>query len=152
VLSNPAYVVDLGTGALLWVSIGCGITSVLNPLLGFVAGLRYGGTAVVAASVVSLILGYLTVLIAYHVQNSVPFPDLLPKSGGAVVLACAVGTGLSLLATTRMGHVARESQAALTTTTVGACGILIAPMWLHPWRKRASEWLFSNFLPGGQRE
>jgi O-antigen/teichoic acid export membrane protein len=46
ILSNPAYVVDLGAGALRWVSIRCACTAILNPALGYFAGKYFGGAAV----------------------------------------------------------------------------------------------------------
>lgn len=91
ILSNRAYVVDLGTGALRWVSIGCATTAILNPALGYFAGRYFGGAAVVAVSAFSLILGYAIVLAAYHLENRVPLAQLAPRDGGGIVLASVVG-------------------------------------------------------------
>ena len=82
VLANPAYVMDLGTGSLRWVSVGCISTAVLNAGLGFLYGWRFGGSAVVVAAAFSLATGYLIVLAAYHIENRVPFNCLLPKESG----------------------------------------------------------------------
>ena len=72
VLTNPAYVMDLGTGSLKWVSAGCAVTAILNAALGYLGGRYWGGTAVVAASAFSLAVGYVIVLAAYHSQTGVP--------------------------------------------------------------------------------
>lgn len=90
-LSNPAYVVDLATGALRWILIGCATTAVLNAALGFAAGTVFGGTAVVAAAVFSLMAGYAIVLVSYHVENGVPFAQLLPRESAGIVLTSLAG-------------------------------------------------------------
>jgi O-antigen/teichoic acid export membrane protein len=91
VLTSPAYVVDLGTGALRWVSAGCISTAILNAGLGFLAGWRLGGPAVVVAAAFSLASGYAIVLVAYHLENRVPFAQLLPKESGGVLFTSFVG-------------------------------------------------------------
>ncbi len=91
VLTNPAYVVDLGTGALKWVSVGCVAAAMLNAGLGFMAGTRFGGIGVVAATALSQAVGYLILLVAYHLENRVTFRELLPGESRAVVLASLIG-------------------------------------------------------------
>jgi O-antigen/teichoic acid export membrane protein len=144
VLSNPAYVVDLGTGALRWVSVGCIITAVLNLALGFVAGKYAGGTAVVAASMVSLILGYVVVVVSYHLENRVPFRELLPKESFGIVVSSVLGALIFMpffsSAYTQVPfsfRVATEIAAALIM-------IVVVPMWTHPMRKRLLDWALSR--------
>jgi O-antigen/teichoic acid export membrane protein len=144
ILSNPAYVVDLGTGALRWVSIGCACTAILNPALGYFAGRYFGGVAVVAVSALTLILGYAIVLGAYHLQNRAPFRELLPRNSGGIVAASAAGlliflpyfsrAGIHTLISLRMGS---GLMAALVL-------MIILPMWVHPMRKRLVSWVFSR--------
>jgi O-antigen/teichoic acid export membrane protein len=144
VLSNPAYVVDLGTGALKWVSVGCAVTAILNAALGFVAGFYWGGTAVVAASVFSLAIGYAIVLAAYHLENRVPFAQLLPKESvgiGLTSLACALFF-LVVFSAAREHH--QLSFRATTATLAALFSIIFIAMWLHPMRKRLVHWVFSK--------
>ena len=96
ILSNPAYVVDLGTGSLRWVTIGCATTCVLNPVLAYVCGRAFGGISVVASAVVSLIAGYAIILIAYQRENRVSFRELLPERNAAIALASACGLAISM--------------------------------------------------------
>jgi O-antigen/teichoic acid export membrane protein len=144
ILANPAYVVDLGTGALKWVSVGCAVTAILNAGLGLLAGMRWGGTAVVGASVLSLAVGYTIVLAAYHVDNRVPFAKLLPKESLGIVFASLVGALIFFLffsLSTERNHLSFPA----TAITLGALVITIAiPMWLHPLRKRLIHWVFSR--------
>lgn len=144
VLSNPAYVVDLGTGALKWVSVGCTITAILNFALGFAAGKYVGGTAVVATSMASLILGYAVVVVSYHVENRVPFRQLLPRESVGIVASSVVGALIFVpffssahTQTLLSFRVASEIGAALMM-------IVLVPMWIHPMRKRLLDWALSR--------
>jgi len=134
--------VDLGTGALRWVSIGCATTAVLNPALGYFAGRYFGGAAVVAVSALSLILGYAIVLAAYHRENRVPFGQLAPRDSGWIVFASVAGllVFLPYFSQARIHslisvRIAAGLPAALLT-------IIILPMWAHPMRKRLLSWVF----------
>lgn len=143
-LANPAYVVDLGTGALRWVSFGCVSTAVLNAGLGFLAGWRLGGPAVVAAAAFSLACGYLVVLVAYHFENREAFSQLLPKESATIFLTSILGA-LIFVPIFRAAPV----RAKLSfTMTAGAIVMLVAliciPVWLHPMRKRLLGWIFSR--------
>jgi len=144
ILSNPAYVVDLGTGALRWVSIGCAATAILNPALGYFAGKYLGGAAVVGVSAFSLILGYAIVLAAYHLENRVPFGQLAPRDGGGIVLASVAGLAIFLPYFSR----ARMHGLVSVRMASGLLGallmIVILPMWVHPMRKRLWGWVFSR--------
>jgi O-antigen/teichoic acid export membrane protein len=144
VLANPAYVVDLGTGALRWVSVGCISTAVLNAVLGFLAGSHLGGPAVVAAAAISLAAGYLIVLAAYHLENRAPFSQLLPRESGGIVFTSIVGALVFLpLFRAALAHASFSFR-----TAAGAIAALIAllfiPVWLHPMRKQLLRWVFSR--------
>ena len=144
ILANPAYVVDLGTGALKWVSVGCAVTAILNAGLGFLAGMRWGGTAVVGASVLSLAVGYMIVLAAYHLENRVPFAHLLPKESLGIALASLVGA-LIFLPFFSLARERNQLSFPITAITLGALVITVAiPMWMHPLRKRLIHWVFSG--------
>jgi O-antigen/teichoic acid export membrane protein len=142
ILANPAYVVDLGTGALKWVSAGCAVTAILNAALGYFGGKHWGGTAVVAASVFSLAFGYMIVLASYHLENHVPFAQLLPKESSGIVIASLVGALIFL------PFFSHSKNWSLLSPPVVALAVLLAmiaiPMWVHPLRKRLLHWVFSR--------
>ncbi len=144
VLTNPAYVADLGTGALRWVSVGCLATAFLNAGLGFLFGWRFGGPAVVVATAVSLASGYLIVLIAYHLENRVPFAQLLPGESGGVLLTSIIGALIFLplfcAAPVRSALSLRPTAVAITALTA----LIVVPMWLHPMRRRLLRWVFTR--------
>jgi O-antigen/teichoic acid export membrane protein len=144
VLTNPAYVADLGTGALRWISVGCLMTALLNAGLGFLFGLRFGGPAVVVAAAISLASGYLIVLIAYHLENRVPFAQLLPGESGGLFLTSLIGA-LIFLPLFCAARVRASFSLRLTTIAITALTVLILiPMWLHPMRRRLLRWVFSR--------
>lgn len=144
ILSNPAYVVDLGTGALRWVSVGCACTAILNPVLGYFAGKYFGGVAVVAVSAFSLILGYAIVLAAYHLENGVPFRELAPRDCGGIVIASVAGLVIFLPYFSQTGIRSLVSVRTATGLLGAFLMMIILPMWVHPMRKRLLSWVFSR--------
>ena len=144
ILSNPAYVVDLGTGALFWVSIGCAMTGVLNPALGYFAGRYWEGTAVVAASTVSLMAGYAVVLAAYHLENKIPFRTIIPQDSLGIVCASAVGVVVFLPYFCNENLRAMNSIRIVCSVAVALLAIMIVPMSLHPMRRRLVNWVWSR--------
>jgi O-antigen/teichoic acid export membrane protein len=144
ILANPAYVADLGTGALRWVTIGCGVTAVLNAGLGFFAGFFFGGTAVVAAAAFSLVCGYVLVLVSYHMENRVPFRVLFPPESRGILLSSLAGALIffPMLCSPRVRS-AWHPQLKLAATAASLI-VFITPMWRHPLRKRLLRWLFSR--------
>lgn len=142
ILSNPAYVVDVGTGKLKWVSIGCGVTAILNISIGFVAGKYLGGDAVVVSSVGCLILGYAIVLASYHLTNRVPFAALWPnKSAG--ILASSLVAALIFLPLFRASARFRLFPFPIAAS-LALIALLFVPMWIHPMRKRLMDWVLSR--------
>jgi O-antigen/teichoic acid export membrane protein len=143
ILSNPAYVMDLGTGALRWVTIGCTLTAVLNLTLGFVAGKLWGGTAVVAVSACSLMFGYFIITISYHIENRVPYRELLPKESVGIVLSSLCGVLIFLpLLQSSVESAFIYVRVAMTIAILGV--VIFVPMWSHPLRKRLVRWLFAR--------
>jgi O-antigen/teichoic acid export membrane protein len=149
VLSNPAYVLDLGTGALRWVSIACVGTAVINAGLGFFAGmhgarLAEGGLAVVAASAFSLACGYIVVAVSYHVKNDVPFGQLLPKESGAILIASIAAAAIFLPFFCASPGRSSLSLPTMIEAAVAMSTVILVPMWIHPMRKQLLRWIFSR--------
>lgn len=143
VLSNPAYVVALGTGALRWISIACGLSAALNAGLGFVAGKFFGGPAVVVATVASLMFGYALIITEYHIEHGVSFRALIPPASAAMLTTSGV-VGLVFIP---FFQAARDDSVLSLRMTLGlaaALFIIIVPMWLHPMRRRVWNWVTSR--------
>lgn len=144
ILSNPAYVLDLGTGALRWVAIGCITTAVLNASLGFLAGYYFGGVAVVAASAFSLACGYILVLSAYHLANRVPFAVLLPTESRELFFSSAICAAIVLPLLMSLGALAAWPWQLAVAGASTPIAVLLIPIWRHPLRKRLLRWAFSQ--------
>jgi O-antigen/teichoic acid export membrane protein len=140
VLCNPAYVVDLGTGSLHWVSIGCAVTAVLNAGLGLIAGEFAGGTAIVAAGALSLVTGYLIVLIAYHRHAHESFGILLPRESRKI-LALSMASGLVLLPLLYSSEASAISPFVFASAALVLAVLVAIPVWTHPVRRQLFEWL-----------
>lgn len=144
ILCNPAYVVDLGTGALRWVTTGCVTTAALLAAVGFAAGELSGGTAVVAASMVSLAVGYAIVLVSFHVENRIPFRILVPKESFGIVFSSVAGA-LIFLASISVSLNRRPISISATAELLAVLSVfIVVPIWMHPLRKRLIGWLFSR--------
>lgn len=144
VLTNPAYVVDLGTGALKWVSIGCLSAAALNASLGFAAGLRFGGVGVVAATAVSQAVGYGIVLVAYHLENRVAFRQLLPSESRSVLLASLIGAA-ALVPLCCSTYARSRFSFGVAATVLGTLILTnTVLMWRHPMRKQLILWLYDR--------
>ena len=143
VLSNPAYVVDLGTGALRWVSVGCLLTAILNASIGLACGKMFGGAAVVAASVASLVAGYAVILAAYHIENRVSFRALIPPASSGILIASAA-VAVVFFPFFRAGR----ADSLFSARVVLGLGVvlltMIVPMWIHPLRRRVWNWVMSR--------
>jgi O-antigen/teichoic acid export membrane protein len=146
VLCNPAYVVDLGTGDLRWVSVGCAVTAVLNVSLGLAAGKLAGGVAIVAASVVSLITGYMIVLIAYHRQAHESFRMLLPRESRAILALSLAGAFVVWPLLYSASARAAASSITMASAAIALATLIAFLMWTHPIRRRLFQW-FVNGLP-----
>lgn len=144
VLSNPAYVIRLGTGALRSVTAGCVVTAFLNFGLGFAAGKLFGGAMVVVASMFSLIAGYAIVIASYHLSNGVSLRQLLPSESVGILLLSLLGCAVffPLLRASPAQSVFSVRSAAATFGALGT--IVIVPMWIHPMRKRLVTWAVSK--------
>jgi len=148
VLANPAYVIDLGTGALRWVSVGCAATAVLNAALGFLAGryaapFGFGAVAIVSSMAVSLVVGYVIVVVAYHRESRTPFAQLLPGESTPILFASLACAALFLFGVAALIRSATSLRLVAFATFALLAAILI-PMWRHPMRERVLRWAFTR--------
>ncbi len=140
VLANPAYVFDLGTGALRWVSVGCITTGILNAAVGFVLGWKFGGTAVVAVSAATMAFGYVIILVSYHVHNREPLAVLAPKESTSIVLSSAAGILIFLPAFCSASTLSALSAQRAIVLSLALLAVIGIPMWMHPLRRRLLNW------------
>lgn len=92
-LISPAYFVNLGIGRLRWNMISHVVIGAGNAGLGIIFGMQFGGYGVVAAWVVSMVLGSFVVILAFHLENKIPLLDIYPSNSTELMLACSFGIG-----------------------------------------------------------
>lgn len=143
-LSNAAYVTDLGTGALRWISIGCATTAILNLALGFIGGKLFGGMATVMASAFSLALGYFLIVFFYHRENQLSLSELLPRESIWILLSGIGGTLVFLPIICASTASSPYSSGGASGLLVAAFSMIIIPMWVHPMRKRLVYWVLAR--------
>jgi O-antigen/teichoic acid export membrane protein len=144
-LNAPAYFVYLGAGELKWNVFGHIVIAILNPILGFLLGHYFGGTAVVGAWVFSLALGSSLIYFSYHIKNGIPLIELLPQSSRLTIIVCLSGIILNLILQHNLDNTL-NSIAANSTILFVFLIIIVIPIWLHPMRRRLVGWVSSELL------
>jgi len=139
-LAAPAYYANLGIGGLGWNTAAHATIAVLNLSTGLLFGRLFGGEAVAAAWVFSLVAGSVIVVVSYHIQNGVPLLDTFPREhmaiGAAGLAAVLISVLLYRLAEHRAGLLPASVLVMLAVFL-----IMALPAWKNPMRKRLSGWI-----------
>ncbi len=140
VLTVPAYFVNMGTGELRWNVLSHFITGILNLTLGFILGRLYGGAAVVAVSVLSLITGNYFLTIAYHRKYEIPLSQLLPKENAWLAVMALAGLSGAMIFYYIMRHDLSFLSVLCSVVLIHAV-MIVGPFWNHPLRSRLTLWM-----------
>ena len=132
-LINPAYFSNLGIGNLKWNTLAHVVIGVLNAILGVVLGIKYGGTGVVIAWVISLAIGSSVVIFVFHHDHRIPLREMFPAENIWLIIACAVGVSVAWLAYGYLHTVLASVWTALACSSAFVAAIAI-PGWRHPMR------------------
>lgn len=92
ICSNPAYFSYLGEGKLNWLIYSYVAITFLNPVLGYILGIKLGGYGVVFAWNIAFTTGSLLVLFSYNQMNSIRWKELLSKKD---ILFIFIAAGVS---------------------------------------------------------
>lgn len=143
-LSNPAYFAYLGIGTLRWNVIGHLVIGLLNGGLGLLLGWLYGGIGVVAGFVIALLVGSLTIALAYQREYRIRCSALVQRQ--SILLG---GAGLAGLALALLVHERAQNSWSLFGLAVIVLGsyavVVIVPLWIHPVRHQLQSW-FTDLL------
>jgi len=143
ILVAPAYFFYMGIGRMIWNTISHVVIAILNVSLGIVAGLAYGGMGVAWAWVVALVLGSLIIVVAFHMENRIPFGNLLPKESILLLIgsltAALVGCGIYRSLQVDMG-----SWLLLFLNLLVFILLTIVPFVLHPMTSECRRWLLAS--------
>lgn len=143
VLANPAYVIYLGTGTLRWVAVGNLVAVGLTLVLGIIFGMAFGGTAVVMASMIALIIGYLMIPAAYHRATSLSLSVLMPVENVRAIIAGSLGLLVFIPLFISFRDRSLMSPVFLVGCLLAAVGVLLIPLWMNPMRQRLTRWVVS---------
>lgn len=142
---NPAYFSNLGIGNLKWNMTSTVIMGTLNVILGVILGLMFGGTGVVIAWVISLIIGSSVVILAFHYENRLPLHEIFPSENIWLTIACAVGVSFAWLAYSLLQMDLASVWMALVCPLVFIAVISI-PGWRHPMRARLYRMIAGRYV------
>lgn len=96
--SNPAYFANVGTGELRWNVWGHLATGVTNGVVGVLLGWLFGGTGIVVAYMVAILLGSGLVMVMYQREKQIAFSEVVAWEdlylGGAALVGLAAIAGL----------------------------------------------------------
>ncbi len=144
-LCAPAYFANLGIGGLGWNTAAHVVMAALNITLGLLLGRFFGGAAVAAAWMFSLIVGSIIIIVSYHIRNGVPLINMFP--GEHIKIAA---TGLAAIFISALIYRVCKNRANIFET---ACLILLVnffamfiPVWRHPMRRKLLGWLTAELF------
>jgi O-antigen/teichoic acid export membrane protein len=142
-LINPAYFSNLGTGRLYWNTTSYVVVGIMNASLGWFLGSFFGGIGVVVAWTIAFSVGSSIVVIAYHVENQIPFRELFPRESLGLALMCLSAIFFAHLVYLNMHDKVDAIQLVLVGMTT-FCTMVAIPMWRHPMRARLLSWVLHS--------
>jgi O-antigen/teichoic acid export membrane protein len=144
-LNAPAYFANLGLGELRWNTIAHVTIAMLNGGLGLFAGGKYGGTAVVVAWVISLVMGSFLIVIPYHKIHKLPLRNLIPQGSRMLSLASVGGACMVLFFYYNVAPLL-DLFLVVATSLFVFIAVIAVPLWIHPMRKRLMRWISRYIL------
>lgn len=145
-VSNPAYVDDLGAGRLRWIVRGHVLTAGLNVGLGVGLGMLLGATGVVVGFVTALLAGSLLLAAAYHRTHGVPVAVWVSADQARLAAGAALGMaavlGLFYADALPLGIFARLAL-ALAAYALAVAG----PLWHHTALRETLRWARRTVQP-----
>lgn len=130
----PAFFANVGTGQLVWNTLGQTIIGVLNVLLGVVFGMAFGGIGVVLGYLTALLVGSALILIQFHQRYDIRFKEVVGQGLVWLLLGGVLGAWLSFSLFTSLRPTMGLLVVVVVTLAVFLVFIVI-PAWLHPMRR-----------------
>jgi len=90
-LSVTAYFFNLGTGSLKWNTVSHVSTALLNATFGTLFGLKFGGIGVAIATVCSLMIPSMLIIIMFHRESIIELTEIFDSSQNHICLASFLG-------------------------------------------------------------
>jgi len=140
-LVGPAYMGNLGSGALRWNTVFHLISGVLNILLGGGLGYMYGGMGVVIGFVVAIVIASAVLVLAYHVEHDISVREIFPIENLWLALSSVVGVILTWVMFYNMREVMFKSLILICCIVTFVIAVLFAG-WKHPMRMNVIGWIY----------
>jgi len=142
-LAVPAYVLSLGLGDLRWNVRGHALTALLNIGFGYLGGVFFGISGVVAAAVVSLVLGSILISIPVTLSRGVSISEYIPADSRGMTLLLSLLLFMAIPSQDRlqiMGGLVPHAVFAAIAVLVG-----MAIVYRHPMRGYIMDSFFAAF-------
>ena len=147
---TPAYFAYLGQGKLRWITIAHVVMGATNIFAGLTLGSFLGWQGVLASFVVSLILGSLIPVWAFHYEHKIKNIHLLSTHD---ILSAGVCFGFAVLAIAGYWSVLDapmvDKWARVTIVTCFMGMVSVTAMWLHPLRRQIAMLTISRLMDSG---
>jgi O-antigen/teichoic acid export membrane protein len=132
-MTVPAFFANVGTGQMVWNTLGQVMIGVLNVLLGWVLGMAFGGMGVALGYLIALLAGSTLILFQFHHRHNILLKSIARLDLAWLLLAGVAGSWLSY------------STYYSLRPTVGFVGVvavtlalfllfIVVPAWFHPMR------------------
>jgi O-antigen/teichoic acid export membrane protein len=95
-LSSPAYFAYLGRGELRWLTLSHIILGFTNGAVGWVAARFFGTMGVLAAFLLSLVLGSVIPVVTYHHEQRLHSADLVSRDDVRLVIVCVIASVMAV--------------------------------------------------------
>jgi O-antigen/teichoic acid export membrane protein len=144
-LSVPAYFANMGTGDIRWNLLGQSTIGGINLLLGIILGMVFGGTGVVAAWSISLILGSSIIHLVYHFNHKISLIQIIPKQYRYFAIICLSCLFPAILLQTRVDNT--FNILSLSGSIIALCLCIIGiHLWTHPMRRQIISWISNDVM------
>jgi O-antigen/teichoic acid export membrane protein len=149
-LSNPAYFAFLGEGYLRWNVIGHLIKGILNLGLGITLGVIIGGTGVVVAFAIAVIVGSTIVAASYQIRSAITLREVVQRQ---TIIIAALGSGLLLLSYLLHGYLNDlvGPWGVLGILLLAYAIVLAGPLLRHPLRHFVLDLVRARKQPAEER-
>lgn len=142
--SGPAYFANMGVGRLKWNVWDHAATSAITVILGVFLGITSEGPGVVSAYAVGILCGSTLVIVMYHREHHIRWPEVVGCEYRTSIIAGSVG--LCFMVVLYRFLDSSISIYPLTFLLIGVySGAVFYPLWQHPVRKSLFASIQSSF-------
>jgi O-antigen/teichoic acid export membrane protein len=133
-VTAPAFFANIGTGQLIWNTLGQAVIGVLNVLLGWTFGTVFGGVGVALAYLIALLVGSMLILFQFHSRHNILIRSLVGQDFAWLLLVGIAGGWLSFSTYASLRPTIGFVEVAVVTLVIFLL-FIVGPAWFHPMRR-----------------